>query len=191
MNRIKEAQATALRNDPVEDVDTVGEDTRKWTTVDKARIQRLQGGEIHQIAYSDTRGCASPHLCLRIDDISPQELGSEGERIAARYLRDRGWEIVERNWKCPYGEADIIAYDDCECVFVEVKTRLVRSEREQVFPELAVDEAKQRRYVRMAEYYMAMHDIVRVRFDVIAIVVVAHRTAKLHHVVDAFGRDHL
>ena len=191
MNRIKEAQATALRNDPVEDVDTVGEDTRKWTTVDKARIQRLQGGENHQVAYRDSRGGASPHLCLRIDDISPQELGIEGERIAARYLQDRGWEIVGRNWKCPYGETDIIAYDDCECVFVEVKTRLVRSEREQVFPELAVDEAKQRRYVRMAEYYMAMHDIVRVRFDVIAIVVVAHRTAKLHHVVDAFGRDHL
>ena len=151
--------------------------------------QRHQGDGLHQLAYSDSHGGAAPHLCLKIEDLSPQELGSEGERIAARYLRDRGWEIVGRNWKCPYGEADIIAYDDCECVFVEVKTRLVRSEREQVFPELAVDDAKRQRYVRMADFYMAKHDIHRVRFDVIAIVVVANRTAKLHHVVDAFGRD--
>lgn len=144
---------------------------------------------LHRLAHSDSFGGTGGCACLRIDEVTPQELGAEGERIAANYLADRGWVITERNWSCPYGEADIIAYDDQDCVFVEVKTRLVRSERERVYPELAVDEAKRRRYVRMAEYYMAQKGIPKVRFDVIAIVVVARRMAKLHHVLDAFGSE--
>lgn len=191
MNRMEGAQATVLRNRPIENEDSVRQDSQECDARGTSQQQKPLDNTLHQLAYSDSHGAAAPHLCLRIDDISPQELGDEGERIAARYLRNRGWEIVGRNWKCPYGEADIIAYDDCECVFVEVKTRLVHSEREQVFPELAVNDAKQRRYVRMADYYMAKHDIERVRFDVIAIVVIAHRMAKLHHVIDAFGRDGL
>ena len=189
MNCIEGAQAAVLSREPGVAVGSVEDETYTAVAGDLPRYQRHQGDGLHQLAYSDPCGGAAPRLCLRVEDLSPQELGSEGERIAARYLRDRGWEIVGRNWKCPYGEADIIAYDDCECVFVEVKTRLVRSERAQVFPELAVDDAKRQRYVRMADFYMAKHDVHRVRFDVIAIVVVANRTAKLHHVVDAFGRD--
>ena len=50
-------------------------------------------------------------------------LGRRGEEIAARYLASRGLAIVERNWRCPQGEIDVIARDGGELVFVEVKTR--------------------------------------------------------------------
>ena len=51
------------------------------------------------------------------------ELGKRGEDAAARFLYRRGYEIVERNWTCSAGEADIIARDEEWVVFVEVKTR--------------------------------------------------------------------
>ena len=50
-------------------------------------------------------------------------LGRRGEEIAARYLASRGLAIVERNWRCPQGEIDVIARDGGELVFVEGKTR--------------------------------------------------------------------
>ncbi len=52
-------------------------------------------------------------------------LGGRGEDIAAAHLEAQGWRIIERNWRCPAGELDIIAWDeDAEAlVFVEVKSR--------------------------------------------------------------------
>lgn len=144
----------------------------------------------YHVAYKDKETQASATPAFSFHDVSPQELGMEGERIAASYLQMRGWEVVERNWTCPYGEADIIAYDDDECVFIEVKTRLVRSEREEVYPELAVNAAKRKRYERMAHCYMAQHRVPSIRFDVVAICIVAERMARVHHLVNAFGIEH-
>lgn len=144
----------------------------------------------YHVAHHDDATPANATPAFRINDVSPQELGIEGERIAASYLKMRGWEIVERNWTCPYGEADIIAYDDDECVFIEVKTRLVRSEREGIYPELAVNDTKRKRYERMAHYYMAQHGLDSVRFDIVAICIVAERMARVHHLVNAFGLEH-
>ena len=50
-------------------------------------------------------------------------LGVRGEAVAARYLELAGLTIVERNWRCPQGEIDLVALDGPELVFVEVKTR--------------------------------------------------------------------
>jgi putative endonuclease len=50
-------------------------------------------------------------------------LGRRGEDLAADYLQGAGLEIVERNWRCPLGEIDLVARDGNETVFVEVKTR--------------------------------------------------------------------
>lgn len=52
-------------------------------------------------------------------------LGSHGERVAAEYLQAQGMEILERNWRCPHGELDIVAFerDANTLVFVEVKTK--------------------------------------------------------------------
>ena len=50
-------------------------------------------------------------------------LGLYGERVAGQYLQSIGYEIIERNWRCPLGEIDIILRDSNRYVFVEVKTR--------------------------------------------------------------------
>lgn len=50
-------------------------------------------------------------------------LGLYGENLAANYLRELGYEILERNWRCSIGEIDLIARDQDRWVFVEVKTR--------------------------------------------------------------------
>lgn len=52
-----------------------------------------------------------------------QQLGRDGEGAAAGYLAGRGMQVVERNWRCRYGEIDIVALDGTALVFCEVKTR--------------------------------------------------------------------
>lgn len=52
-----------------------------------------------------------------------QELGALGEQVAVDHLLALGTRIVQRNWRCRYGELDVIADDDDTVVFVEVKTR--------------------------------------------------------------------
>jgi putative endonuclease len=50
-------------------------------------------------------------------------LGRRGEDLAADYLQAHGMRIVERNWRCPEGEIDIVALDGDALVIAEVKTR--------------------------------------------------------------------
>lgn len=50
-------------------------------------------------------------------------LGQRGEILAAQALQDSGYDIVTRNWRCPYGEVDIVAARDDDLYFVEVRTR--------------------------------------------------------------------
>jgi putative endonuclease len=52
-----------------------------------------------------------------------QELGRDGEDAAAEYLTRHGMQVVTRNWRCRYGEIDIIAREGAVLVFCEVKTR--------------------------------------------------------------------
>lgn len=145
---------------------------------------------LHDIAYSDACGSGQRVHCASLCDMSPHDLGVEGELIARTYLERRGWEIVECNWTCPAGEADIIARDGGEYVFVEVKTRLEHKAGRGVEPELAVDKAKQRRYKGIADCFLAEHPGARIRFDVIAISVIGERTVSVKHLVDAFGCDY-
>lgn len=57
-------------------------------------------------------------------DATPRaRLGRYGEDLAARYLRDLGYEVVERNWRCEHGEVDLVARDGDCLVVCEVKTR--------------------------------------------------------------------
>lgn len=129
----------------------------------------------------------APNVRCRVAAMSPQRLGEEGESLAASYLRRRGWTVIQQNWICPYGEADIIAMDGDTHVLVEVKTRTAESERSVSYPELAVGPSKQRRYRNIAACYLALEGPVNVRFDIIAVTIVADRTAHIHHLVSAFG----
>lgn len=114
------------------------------------------------------------------------DLGRRGEEAAARFLVRRGYEIIERNWKCKAGEADIIARDDTCLVFVEVKTRM---DEDQGVPEEAVDEAKRKRYERIAASFLKTYEEVdiQVRFDVIGILVLTPNRAMIRHHINAFG----
>ncbi len=51
------------------------------------------------------------------------ELGRRGEAAAAEFLEARGLQVVDRNWRCPAGEIDLVAVDGATLVIVEVKTR--------------------------------------------------------------------
>ncbi|WP_239442927.1 YraN family protein [Gordonibacter sp. An230] len=114
------------------------------------------------------------------------ELGRRGEDAAARFLERRGYDIVERNWECAAGEADIVARDDDgSLVFVEVKTR---SNCERGLPSEAVDAEKRERYERIAACFLADYDVVDVpvRFDIIGIVAVSEDRAMIRHHINAF-----
>lgn len=113
------------------------------------------------------------------------ELGIRGETAAAAYLQRIGMTIVDRNWRCQGGEVDIVALDGTELVLIEVKTR---SSNRAGSPEEAVSPAKQKRLARLARMYMAHADLdsCAVRFDVIALRVLAHDRALLRHHRAAF-----
>lgn len=114
------------------------------------------------------------------------ELGQRGEDAAARFLYRRGYDIVERNWTCLAGEADIIARDGEALVFIEVKTR---SSTEKGLPSEAVNATKRSRYERIAALFLQDYDVVDVpvRFDVVSIVVVAADRALIRHHINAFA----
>jgi putative endonuclease len=114
------------------------------------------------------------------------EVARRGEDAATAFLERIGMRIEARNWRCPAGEVDIVARDGDELVFVEVKTR--RSERAGTAEE-AVSPTKQRRIVRLAETYLRCEGGAPeggVRFDVIAIRVIAVDRALLRHYRAAF-----
>ncbi len=117
---------------------------------------------------------------------SPHELGKRGEEAAACFLERREYEILDRNWKCIAGEADIVALQDDTLCFIEVKTR---KDAQKGFPSEAVDMRKRSRYECIAACYLKDHDYadVRVRFDVIAILVLGEGRAFLRHHLNAFG----
>lgn len=98
-----------------------------------------------------------------------RRLGTKGERAAESLLRRRRYRILERNYACRYGEADIVADDSGTLVFVEVKTRVTGRYGP---PEISVTPRKQRRYSRVALHYMKEHGVsdVPVRFDVVSII---------------------
>lgn len=117
---------------------------------------------------------------------SPHELGKRGEEAAACFLERREYEILDRNWKCIAGEADIVALQNDTLCFIEVKTR---KDAQKGFPSEAVDTRKRSRYERIAACYLKDHDYadVRVRFDIIAILVLGEDRAFLRHHLNAFG----
>lgn len=96
------------------------------------------------------------------------ERGQWGEDLAAQALERRGYLIVERNWRCPGGEIDLIMRDGEAWAFVEVK---LRSRADYGTPEEAVDERKQARLLQAALLYLDEHGIIDAewRIDVVAI----------------------
>jgi putative endonuclease len=107
-------------------------------------------------------------------------LGAYGERIAARYLLTAGLEIIDRNWRCPQGELDIVARDGRTLVVVEVKTRSSLAYGD---PAEAVVGAKAERLRRLADRWCEGHPggWDEVRFDVITVLRLRSGPATVAH----------
>jgi putative endonuclease len=112
---------------------------------------------------------------------SRQELGALGEQVAVEHLQSLGWRILQRNWRCRYGELDLIATDGPgTVVFVEVKTRTGDG-----FGGLehAVTPQKVRRIRRLAGLWLAGQDDgwPSLRIDVVGVRVGRRRTPEVMH----------
>lgn len=113
-----------------------------------------------------------------------QQVGSQGEDLAAQYLIDKGYDIVERNWRFSHAEIDIIAFQDDQLVFVEVKTR---SYDYYGPPESFVDEKKVTLMADAAYRFMDHIDHQgEVRFDIVSILLQNPAAPVIEHFVDAF-----
>ena len=118
-----------------------------------------------------------------------KELGDHGESIAATYLIESGYKIIERNFRCKVGEIDIIASKSDIVAFVEVKSRRVLSFG---LPQEAVNHKKMQYIRRVASYYLTAKMRMRrlfpdcqFRFDVIEITFV-DENYEINHIKDAF-----
>ena len=96
------------------------------------------------------------------------ELGKRGEDIATNYLKSIGYLIIERNYTAKQGEIDIIAKDNEELVFIEVKTR---SNNQFGRPAEAVDNIKQKHLINTIKYYLYSKHLENsyVRIDIIEV----------------------
>ena len=101
------------------------------------------------------------------------ELGRNGEEISCDYLENKGYEILERNFRYKKYEIDIIAKDKNELVFIEVKTR---SQKEYGLPAESVTKIKQKHICKAARFYLHIHKKENdfVRFDVIEVLFIIH-----------------
>src|SRR5664279_2411179 len=96
------------------------------------------------------------------------ELGRFGENIAARYLAEHGFELIERNWRCDRGELDIVASETTTLVICEVKTR---SSTRFGDPSEAVGRVKAARLRTLGLCWLRDHPgaWAAIRFDVISV----------------------
>jgi putative endonuclease len=98
-----------------------------------------------------------------------RRLGQRGEQLAAERLTRLGYEIVERNYRCPAGELDLVARLADRWVFVEVRTR--RGDRFGS-PEESLTPRKRGHLIASAQHYLQAHDALETdwRIDAVAIV---------------------
>ena len=104
----------------------------------------------------------------RVSHLNQREVGTRQESRAAEYLESLGYHILVRNFRCRFGEIDLIAKQDDTYIFIEVKYRTSRTAGD---PTSAVDGKKQKKISKTADYYRMLHQIpmdVPCRFDVVA-----------------------
>ena len=111
-------------------------------------------------------------------------LGERGENVAAKFLTDAGYKIIQRNFRCKLGEIDLVARQGKVLVFVEVKTR----SDETVRPEDQVNATKQHQITKAADMYLSRFGMPQppARFDVIAIHWPEGRQPIIRHHENAF-----
>lgn len=122
-----------------------------------------------------------------------RELGTLGEKLAARYLKRNGYRIREKNFVADGHEIDIIAEDKNTLAFVEVKTRTVGSESpNEPRPASSVDAQKQRAIIKAARFYAGYNPISKKkRFDIVEVYVNQnngkYNLAEIKHLKNTFN----
>ena len=97
-----------------------------------------------------------------------KEVGDLGESLVCRWLQLQNYQVVERNWRCRWGEVDLIVRDSSQAIaFVEVKTRADRNWDADGL--LAITAAKQQKLIKTASLFLSQHPLLAespCRFDV-------------------------
>jgi putative endonuclease len=111
------------------------------------------------------------------------ELGKKGEHIAASFLRDKGYRILQKNWRYKQKEIDLVAQKENCLVIAEIKTR---STEDWEHPAEAITNAKIRFLVDATEAFLEEYDLdLEVRFDVISVIPKGN-SWKIDHIEEAF-----
>jgi putative endonuclease len=111
-------------------------------------------------------------------------LGKKGEELAAEFLSEKGYEILETNWAQSGTEIDIVARTANTLVIVEVKTRKGNYFGE---PEAFVNKAKQKNLIKGAGAYVQRNNLdTEVRFDIVSVIHPPSGEVKIQHIEDAF-----
>jgi len=117
---------------------------------------------------------------------SRMKLGTKGEKRAAKFLKRKGYKIIQRNYRCKLGEIDIIARQSDTIVFVEVKTRQTKDFGA---PQDAITAAKKNHISKVALCYIKDKNLMgqSCRFDVVAVDFSPQsRKPKIDHIENAF-----
>lgn len=114
-------------------------------------------------------------------------LGDRGETAACGFLKERGYEIVERNYKCKLGEIDVIGRRGRRLAFIEVKTRTCARYGT---PQEAVDPKKQRKIFKLAQWYLKEKKLEKtpLAFDVVAILWKEGGIPEMRLIADAYEK---
>ncbi|MES2286222.1 MAG: YraN family protein [Bacteroidota bacterium] len=111
------------------------------------------------------------------------DTGTKGEELAATFLQNKGYLILEKNWRFKNLEADIIATVADTLIIAEVKTRKSNYFGE---PETFVNKQKQKNLIKTAQEYIERNQLdLEVRFDIISIIL-GDSQMKINHIEDAF-----
>lgn len=106
---------------------------------------------------------------INLSKYNKRSVGSLYEEAAINHLKDKGYSIVAKNYRCRIGEIDIIARENGYLVFIEVK---YRSSLNKGYPHEAISSHKMKKIINIAQYYMLTNNISYdspCRFDVVTI----------------------
>ena len=118
-------------------------------------LQRLGPSAIHRRSFAPVRALAT-RVPYPFPSPLRHRLGTSGERVAEAYLISLGYGLRARNYRCPYGEVDLVAQEGEYVVFVEVRTRRSSSYGT---PEESITSAKAKRLVSTAQSYLQEHGL--------------------------------
>ena len=112
--------------------------------------------------------------------------GITGEQIATTEMKQKGYQILENNYRCHIGEIDIVASNNEFLVFVEGKTRT--EGKTKVDPLISITQKKRRKLKNLGMFYVRQKSIYnkQPRFDVIAIMLLKDKKHTLQHIENAF-----